>query len=337
MWPLLIRFSRISALEAKTVTGILKVVALTKQRIQDRQLGIILKAFVAWYEEDHIGAPKDPVSAYRASISSDIGDNLIAKKKFDDILLDVVMYSDEKLVEEALHMLMVHKSEERLLLEATSKIQIISKPEVESKYKVILERLSFLRNTAETFEIWCELSNEDDKKVALSMLDAINEILGYLKVDSSTRMIDCEPQSFPDVEVQQLLVNVDALTTFMMILEALTAESDSPPEIILDIVRKCNDMLYWFVLWNPDNQKLVFKYFDWFMKKIDMGINSARVLRSVLWSNRLLIKECPKRYIADCAQKIISCGQKPDYLDVLVGLTHVVDTGDSGKFENICC
>jgi hypothetical protein len=324
------RYSHIQPLEAKTYTGILRVISLTKQRIQDRQLGQVLKAFVSWYEDEQSGIVRDPVAAFKASIVANSGVSLIPQKKFDDILLDVVMYSDERLVEEALHTMMVHKSQDRLLLEATSKIQIISKPEVEEKYKILLERLRFLRNTAETFEIWCSLSTEEDKKVAVNMISSLSQILDFLKLASSAKTIECDDTMLPDLEIQQLLVNTDALSTFMMIQEALTAEGDVPAPVVLDIVRKCNELICCFVLMNDGNQKLVFKHLDWFMDKIDLGVNSAQVIRAVLWSNRVLIKEFPRSFISSCAQRIRSRGQIPDYLDVLVGLTHVADTGDSG-------
>lgn len=324
------RYSQIEPMEANTVTGILRVILLTKQRIQDRQLGSVLRSFVGWYEDGMMGNQRDPMTAYKASIAHDEGESLIPEKKFDDILLDAVMYSDETMVEEALHMLMVHKSQKRLLLEATSKIQIIAKPEVESKYKIIVEKLRFLRNTAETYEIWCALSNQEDKNVAVGMLESLQLLLGYIKVNASTRIVECEAQTYPDIEMQQLFANLDALTTFMMIQEALTAESDSPPEIILDIVRLCNELICWFIMWNPENQQQCFKHLEWFLEKIDFGVNTSSVIKGTLWSNRSLIKEAPKSLISTCAQKIIQFGQMPEYLDVLVGLTHVADTGDSG-------
>ena len=324
------RYSHVAPMEAKTVTGILRVINMTKQRIQDRKLGCCLEAFVSWYEDDHAGIKRNPVAAYKQSITFETGDSLIPQKKFDDILLDLVMYADPKLVEEALHMLMIHKSEYRLLLEATSKIQIISKPEVEKNYKIVLEKLRLLRSAAETFEIWESLSTKEDKDVAVSMLEALKTLLGFLKIESSRKLFDCEQYILADVEMQQIFVNLDALSTLMMVQEALTADSNTFPDIIRDIVRTCNEVIRWFILWNPENQKLVFKYLDWYMDKIDCEVNTSRVIRDVLWSNRNLIKECPKAYIATCAQKIISSGQKPEYLDVLVGLTHVDDTGDSG-------
>jgi len=38
-----------------------------------------------------------------------------------------------------------------------------------------------------------------------------------------------------------------------------------------------------------------------------------------------LIKQCPRHYIAEFAQKILSGGQKPEYLDLFVGMTELSD------------
>jgi inositol 1,4,5-triphosphate receptor type 3 len=103
-----------------------------------------------------------------------------------------------------------------------------------------------------------------------------------------------------------------------------------PNDMIRKIIRLCNETVILFVKDNEVNQNLAFKYFSWFLDRIDDKLGSSRVSKAIITGNRNLMKQCPKTILSDLMKNIVTRGRKPEYLDLLVGMTEIVDNGDSG-------
>lgn len=333
-WQFPARYLSVTEHEAKTIAGILRVLSLINLRIQDRQLGIVIKAFVKWYDIDVSGHQRNPAEVYEEVSNEKIENaepDAFLPQKLDDVLLDIIMYSDPNLVEEALRLLMVHKSQKRLLLEATAKIQIISTPKVEAKYAELSQLLLKLNRAAEAFEVWGSLSTDEDVKEADNVSNCLSTIINLTRAKSNPQVLSPDPLYSAEPEVQQLLLNLDAVTTIIQFQFALCDGTlDIPHPDICNLLKKSNEIIKWFVANNEENQVAAFKNIEWFMRTLPLGVDSSLAVRAIVWGNKALAKECPRKYITDCLNNLANESKNPDYLDLLVGVTHISDVGDSG-------
>lgn len=117
------------------------------------------------------------------SISSELS------SKFDSVLLDAVMYSDVSLTQEALQLLMVHKSQNDQFFNIAENIQIVYSPRIEGICKSLQEMLRELKRLAEMFEIWSTLETDSD----IASARRANNILLSIKGNGSVivKQIDC--------------------------------------------------------------------------------------------------------------------------------------------------
>ena len=331
------RYKKSTEYEIRTITSILQILSIIHLKIIDRKLSTSLLSFMKWQEshkvEGNYGEKCDPHDLYEELM---IEDNLLTNafpKHFENNLLDILMYSDGNMVQEALNLLLIHKSQEKLLFDYLNKLQIICTPKMQSKFVDISAALKKIYQLAEAFEIWSKLETSQDIAVAEMALEAIILITSYVKVEVPLTKLDLTCSQQVDSEVQLLLFNVNAIDTFMTLQFALlddsvTDDGDRNP-IVLRIVRACNDLISLYVYKNPANQATTFKHFDWFVERIDEKVNSSKVVRAILSGNRDLVKQCPRKYLPEFIQKIAVNGQRAEYLDLFVGLTEVEDSGDS--------
>jgi hypothetical protein len=344
------RYSNISEYEAKSVISILKILTMIYDRIQDQNLGIFIKSFVTWFDSENCqataGGPngevnnemsfrhaasssnaithRSPLDVYRDTIGLEEDVSTQIPESFDGVLVDMLMYANSDLVESALNLLMVHKSKNQLLFQAAEKTQIIYSPQVEAKYKFMTTTLRELKRLAEKFEIWGELEHEAHIDDANKMNGMLGQLTDLIKVACDEPSLCIREEYLPDSEVQNLLLNLNAMPCFMSIQETLfDGNREAPKLLVANILRSCNEVIYWFVKSNPTNQEVAFQHLSWFFEHMENDVGSSMVIRGILQGNRTLIKLCPKKYIADCAQKIISFGRKPMYLDVYLGMTEM--------------
>ena len=299
-WVIPERYLAIAPYEARTIAGILRVLTHINARIQDSQLGVVIMAFVKWHELEITGIHRDPFEIYEdtvkqlASKQIDLGLGLV-NQKLDSVLLDLIMYNDPKLVGEAMRMLMTHKSQERLLLEATAQIQIITSPKTEAKYREMSQIFLVLQRSAEAFEVWGSLSSSDDETEAQTVLDSLNTLIGLARSITTSHLLDLTSLYYAEVEVQQLLLNLGALPTIVRFQKALCdGNLTRPHPRILAILLKSAELLCWFLWCNGENQIAAFKHMEWFMQTTFFN---ASTIRAILWKNKALVKECPRKFI----------------------------------------
>ena len=190
-----------------------------------------------------------------------------------------------------------------------------------------------LRTAAEMFEVWggsCSGVNVNEEHVEVSkkMLADIEEMIAFLKRNAKDlrKKFGTGADFVVDVEVQQLLLNMDAISCFMAIQNALHDPSAGTPEPpVSDILKSCNELICWYVCDSPDNQKATFPYIAEFLDKVDDGVDCGLVAKAILRGNRSLIKQCPRHYFEIFTDKIRhSSTRRPEFLDVFVGLTETV-------------
>ena len=325
------RYSNITEMEVRTITGIIKIVSAVHDRIQDRKLGLFIQYFSDWFNDSIMNAAKDPKEVY-AQICADTGMINAFPPKFDAMLVDVVMYNDPKLADDALQLLMVHESQEEFFLSTAKQVQIIYSAKLERLYRSFLTDLKKLKNLAEAYELWGgAVCDGSDLGPAKNIVDILEDLSVHLTIKSESTTIESGPSSEPDREVQQLLFNLDAMSIFMTIERSiLDGQIDEPVEMIKTLIKACNETIILYLSGNQVNQVAAFVYFNWFYDRIDDSVGSSRVAKAMIAGNRSLMKQCPKTMLSDLMKKIVSKGRKPEYLDLLVGMTEIIDDGDSG-------
>ena len=97
--------------------------------------------------------------------------------KFDQVLLDTLMYSDVDLTKEAIRLLMVHKSQRDLFFEIAESIQIVYSPRVALICRNLSTMISELQRLGEMFEIWSDLETPSDLEKANRVKDILINIM----------------------------------------------------------------------------------------------------------------------------------------------------------------
>lgn len=321
-WQAPSRYKNVSKLEANTVVTILQILNMFYDRIQDKNLDIAIKAFSTWTKEKKVKKDVNPVDIFHNLMATEenIPTNLL--RQFDTVLLDMIMHHDNQLTHEALQLLMIHKSQRDRFLTVAENVQIICSPRIESVCKKLGNMLRELRSLAEKFEIWGDLSTEEDQSSARKVFDILDNIKTYLAKRNEDRSLGIRSEILVDEEVQSLMRNLDAMSTFMTLLESLF---DGGREALREPIRRilvvCNRVVCLFVKNAEENQNAAFRHIAWFVERVDDNIASSKVVRALLEGNKALIKLCPRKYLAEFAHKIMTQGRKPAYLDMFLGMT----------------
>ena len=331
-WVFPSRYKHASTHEVKTISAILRILAIAMDRIQDQRLGTVIKAFVEYIAEDKQGAnnnakaQRSAVEVYQKVAAGEFNMSADIPPDFDQMLIDVMMHNDSSMVQEALQLLMIHKSADRLLCEAMGKVQIIYSPRVEQKCKEIISMLRDLKRMGDMYEIWGSLETPEDKATAEDMASILHrmEELIVLVVDPKTATAD-ELNLQVDAEVQQLLLNLDAMSTFMTLQNSLYDGGNESEPQIKKLWAQVNDIICLYVYKCPANQEIAFQNIAWFVARVDDEVDSSKVVRAIVSGNRDLIKSLPRHFIGDFAKMILSNGRKPEYLDLFVGVVEPVD------------
>jgi hypothetical protein len=312
-----------------TMTTILKTLTLVYNRIQDHSLAILIKAFQQCVELEKQGKNVDVKHVIRLALASDDALGLIPQG-FDNVLADLIMYDNPDLTNEALRLLMLHKNKKHILLDLSKDIQIVYSPKVEAKLSDAKKNLSAMRAYAEKYEIWQGLKTDDDLKTADALKQLIKDMTNLMHKVNEERTLAIKMEHIPDEEVQNLLRNLDAMNSFMTVLEALhDGGREEPPEQIKDIMADCMRMVRMYVVQNGRNQTVAYEKLQFFIDRVDDGLSSARVVQSILDGNSELIRHCHKRCVDWFAQKIFLNGRKSHYMMIFEALSGCAEA-DSG-------
>lgn len=114
---------------------------------------MIIRAFSDWCYNFRSGLDTDPLIEFQRVFDND-NDELVVSNKLHVILLDLMMYNNSKLIQEALYLLMVYEGQADILLEITDNVQIIYSQKMERVCKEISINLKSIKRLAEMYEIW---------------------------------------------------------------------------------------------------------------------------------------------------------------------------------------
>src|SRR3546814_16931231 len=85
---------------------------------------------------------------------------------------------------------------------------------------------------------------------------------------------------------------------------------------------------------NAKNQRVLFDKLNLFRSRDIRGVNSAKIMRTVLQGNLLLSQIVPRELVVEIFDKILTEGQKPEYLEILCSLAGANDTAQlDNQFE----
>lgn len=333
-WVLPARYEQNTPFEIKTITGILQILSGVHHRIQDKQLGKCIQVFSNWFDENiQVKVSEQSISRYAEAISF----NEVTAAfplNFNQILIDVAMYKNNLLSQEALWLLMLHERRQQLFLETCSQVQIIYSSKLQAIYKTMCEDLRFITNVADTFALWGLLSSDADMATYQKLFSSLEMLIDIIRLKRDGKLIDFDDGTVKsDINIQRLMHNLNILTPLVLLQHAILDNNmfnfDALDIRLKKLLTLSNEVIIRFMFNSEENQLMAYEHFEWFVSTIEAGINSGKVIRGMLSRNRTIIRLCPKNYIADFMDKIILKGRRPEYLELLIGLTTVNDVQDT--------
>lgn len=153
------RYYKTSDANLQNLVEIVRTLELIQSLVEDRNVSILLHGFYGWYQ----GYLKDPENKERlvetaASIALEEEEQMnflsVSSPDYDDLYIDLLMYSNPTLVQCALNVLMAHHCNKRAVLENASRIQLLSNSRREQHFA----RLDYLVKVREKFR-WCSNTN----------------------------------------------------------------------------------------------------------------------------------------------------------------------------------
>ena len=112
-----------------------------------------------------------------------VDDNELLNKmanKMEPILLDMLMYSDSDIVQEALNLLIIYKSQRVIYFDIADRVQIILSSSLESKCDALETSLREIKRLAEMYEMWSELHTTEDQESVGNLLQCLEQLIQRL-------------------------------------------------------------------------------------------------------------------------------------------------------------
>ena len=255
----------------------------------------------------------------------------------DDVFLDLLMYSSPIMVQSTLDILLSLHASKRILIQNISNVQLLSSTQRESQYNSCIAIIEKLKWQTDTYELWNKLQTPIDIKTSQETLSNLEELCAYTR---RVRKLLCFDQMYePDPVVQFLLKNLGCLDVCLLILQKMkqseiinnddsfTASSKSSKSI----AQACNNLMYWLIVDNKQNQILMFEHLPFLMDVIDRQYGSHKVIEAIFENNADLMKAVPKQYINNFVGFICTSGRFPEYLSLLGS---VVCAGEMNIIQN---
>jgi hypothetical protein len=321
VWKLPKRYLSIKKYEAKTMIGMLEILLMFYNRIQDKTLDVAIKAFAYWNIEVKNDQVCDPLAVFERLMVEEERISSELSITFDNVLLDTLMYSDVEVTKAAVNLLMVHKSQRDMFFQVAEEIQIVYSPKVAGICKTLASMMVELRRLGEMFEIWSDLESESDISKASRVQEILNLITAIVGRKNDDRTLGIRSTVLVDEEVQNILRNLDAMEVFIILQNALyDGGREELKPTIRSILISSNELVCLYVKNSETNQADAFQHFEWFVDRTLDGIGSSKVVRFILEGNKDLIKKCPRNLLSEAAQRITDKGQLPEFLDLFVGM-----------------
>lgn len=133
------RYHKTTDANLQNLVEIVRTLGLIQLLVEDRNVSILLHGFYRWYQ----GYLKDPDNKEKlvetaASIALEEEEQMnflsVSSPEYDDLYIDLLMYSNPTLVQSALNVLMAHHCNKRAVLENAARIQLLSNLRREQQY-----------------------------------------------------------------------------------------------------------------------------------------------------------------------------------------------------------
>jgi hypothetical protein len=358
-WILPIRYRTCGKDELAIMTAMITVLSDLQAYLHDYNSSLFFKNFILyWKKNPEILSPMssnsrrdDGLEASFMTTIREIDEEEIISTSTDDILLDLVMYVNKDLVQNTLDLLMGHHTRYRTLFQNVSQMKLFVTPRRVDQYRLIQEYLLELRSYLDISHQWTgtdiRKSTDQRPKSGSAAMSAegggrtnemkichrIKEILitlqNYLKI--RRKIFEYSSDFEADCKVQFMLRNSlcwNILRNYLKLFHALfTNPSSSSSAYLREIFLHCQELLYWYVYRNTENQREVFDELHFFLDLLDGNFGChINLFHALFSSNEILMKKVSNSLIVDCLDRICSQGKAPQYLFLLSSITVIAET-----------
>jgi hypothetical protein len=146
-WSTPIRYAKTPVYEIHTMVECIEVLLFVQKLIEDRYLSIFLRGFFEWESGRDTRSP----SSIFDNIITDVNEiSLASSENLNSILIDLIMYTDNTLVQGVLDVIVAHYSIRKTLKSNADNVQLLVSPRRERQFKLIDQMLMQLERNAET-------------------------------------------------------------------------------------------------------------------------------------------------------------------------------------------
>ncbi len=232
------------------------------------------------------------------SIENSLDLDEISKAPLDDILIDLILYEDIKLVEASMRLIMANYYQRYNLIHSLAEVQLLVDSTSMNEFEIIREDMMELQFIAEKHEIWCYVDRPEYMNISQQCKRHIEHIIKLCiqrsdgssfantraKMVSAARrstdaglsnvmgkligsdkqaekvMEQAETKKFePNKQMQMVLRNAGAVDVIGRVLAMPYPIGDKRADRnTKSIFELCHKFLRWFVYRNKENQKLLF-------------------------------------------------------------------------------
>jgi hypothetical protein len=312
--------------EITTMVEAVEILAHVQKVVDDRNLSIFLRKFNEWEAGKDA---REPAVIYK-DIMNETKTVTMVSDELNQIFIDVLMFNDGDLVQGALDIVVATNSTRKRLLENAGKVQLLVSQKRERQFKLIDQMLLQLERNAETQELWGCLETVEDRTTSKQTYDILYELIDACR--NRREILEFDQEFAPDRDIQNLLRNLgcfDICFKVFDLMETIEEESDGSLEEIhqntKDLVTLCGELMYWFLLENPDNQEMGFEQLDFFLESLDDDIGFHHIIKAIFLNNERLMRLCSHSHLEDMVDRIIKNGKRPEYLSLMTAISHVGD------------
>lgn len=331
-WAVSARHQKTNAYTLKTMVRMVNILNTVQKNIDDRMLSLFLKRFKAWSEDPR--ANVEQAKTLFKAVVDESATLTISNEEHDNTLIDVLFYSDSSLVQSTLNLLMNHHSSRRTFLDNINKLQLITSVDNEGKYFRLEKIVNILKRHADTHEIWGKLENADFRDINVEMHKYLLELTAECKKLRETLKFDemYEPVKY----IQNILRNLGCFDVCIKVAQLVLHinPNDTLSDISINtrtLALEGNRLLHWLILDNPANQALAYGELKFFIKTIDIKVDSHRVISAIFRNNIELMELVPKKYIAEFVDMVCNVGRFPQYLSLM---SSIINVGEKNVIAN---
>lgn len=341
------RYAKAPTYELETMVEIVDILAFAQKVIEDRNLSLLMRYFYLWVTGNE---RKSPAEIFN-QVMEDSKELTMEVANFDDVMIDILMFEHNDLVQSALEVLMAHHSKQLTLLSNLNSLQLLASPSRERQFRIVDQMLKQLEQNAETQELWGELQTDADRAVNKQTHDILEELIDICRVRRTELDVEdgyADDDFKADADIQDLFRNLGCFSICQKVLGLLDSVEEEDAEDggdshhhsqvvneggknTIELCLLCNTLLYWFLIGNDKNQEMGYGELDFFIETLDKDINSHLVIRAIFKNNEFLMRQVPHSYLNQLVNQIIDKGKSHHYLTLLSTITHV---GDRNIYEN---